>query len=68
MSIFSPSAPPATVRAYVEDMLHELADLADGLHEPGLTDAIRSAGVIAAETNARAWLALRGAEDLENRR
>ncbi len=68
MSIFTPGAPPSTVRAYVEDMLHELSELADGLHEPRLASAIRGASVIAAETNAREWLALRRAEDLENRR
>jgi hypothetical protein len=68
MSIFSPGAPPSTIRAYVEDMLHELADLADGLHEPRLACAIRGAGAIAAETNARAWLALRREDDLQNRR
>ncbi len=46
--------PPSSMRAYVEDMLNELADMADRLNDLDLATAIRNAGVAAAAANANA--------------
>ena len=58
MTFLSAGAPPSSIRAYVEDMLNELAELADRVEEARLATAIRGASVIAAESNAREWLVL----------
>ena len=69
MPFLSAGAPPSSIRAYVEDMLNELAELADRVEEARLATAIRGASVIAAESNAREWLALqRRSETAPNRR
>jgi hypothetical protein len=47
--------PPSSIGAYVEDMLNELADLADRINDLALADAIRQAGLAAANSNAKAW-------------
>jgi len=59
MTFLNAGAPPSSIRAYVEDMLNELAELADRVQEPRLATAIRNACVIAAEANARDWMAAR---------
>ncbi len=41
--------PPCSMRAYVEDMLNELADMADRLNDLDLATAIRNAGVAGAK-------------------
>ncbi len=48
--------PPSSMRAYVEDMLNELADMADRLNDLDLATAIRNAGVAAAASNAKVWI------------
>jgi hypothetical protein len=52
--------PPSTIGAYVEDMLNELAEMADRLNELDLATAIRNASVAAARANAKAWIKRRG--------
>ena len=47
--------PPASIRDYIEDMLNELAELADRLDEPNLATSIRQASLAAARTNAKVW-------------
>ena len=51
-----PSAglPPAAIGDYIEDMLNELAELADRLGDVVLATAIRQAGLAAAHANAKA--------------
>jgi hypothetical protein len=44
--------PPSSIRDYIEDMLQELADLAERVQEPQLAASIRTAGVLAAGINA----------------
>ena len=55
MTLTDAGAPPASIRAYIEDMLLEIADLADHVNEPRLAAAVRQAGILSAEINARAW-------------
>ena len=45
--------PPASIGDYIEDMLNELAELAERLHDSVLTAAIREAGMKAAQVNAQ---------------
>jgi hypothetical protein len=54
MNFQSAGIPPATVGAYIEDMLNELAELADRLEDAVLAAAIRQAGLAAAHANAKA--------------
>ena len=46
--------PPASIGDYIEDMLNELAEMAERLHDSVLTTAIREAGLKAAHANAAA--------------
>ncbi len=56
MSFRDAGMPPSSMRAYVEDMLNELADMADRLNDLDLATAIRNAGVAAAASNAKVWI------------
>jgi hypothetical protein len=47
--------PPSSMGAYVEDMLNELAEIADRLNDLALAAAIRKASLAAANGNAKAW-------------
>ncbi len=52
MVFADPGAPPSSIRDYIEDMLNELAELADRVQEAQLASSIRNAGIIAAGVNA----------------
>jgi len=54
-------SPPPSIGAYIEDMLGELADLADQIEAPVLAGMIRQAGEAAAAVNAEAQSQRRGA-------
>jgi hypothetical protein len=54
MSFPAAGLPPASVSDYIEDMLNELAELADRLGDGALAAAIRQAGLVAAHANAKA--------------
>jgi hypothetical protein len=45
--------PPASIGDYIEDMLNELAELADRLEDVVLAAAIRQAGLAATYANAK---------------
>jgi len=44
--------PPSSIRDYIEDMLNELAELAERVQEAQLAASIRNASIVAAGVNA----------------
>jgi len=52
MDLATPGVPPASIGAFIEDMLAQLAELADGLGDDDLAVSIRVARQIAARANA----------------
>ena len=54
-------SPPPSIGAYIEDMLGELAALADQIEAPGLAGLIRQAGDAATAMNAEGLARRRGA-------
>jgi len=56
MNFPSAGVPPSSIGAYIEDMLNELAALADQLENGALAASIRQASLEAASANAKEWV------------
>jgi hypothetical protein len=52
MDLMNPGVPPASVGEFIEDMLNQLAEMADRKGDETLASSIRSAGSVAARANA----------------